>query len=431
MRRTAWILFLGCAAVYGLSPRYLGTADTFPNVFLPVSVILHGDLDLERYPTLPGLRDDPPPYYVQRHGGHLVSSFSVVPALLAVPVYAGPVLWMRHRGVAYDSPGFDRACRRLARIAASLMTAGSVAFVFLALAGFVPRAPALMLAIGYAFGTLAFPVASQGLWGHGPAMLFLSLAAWLWLRRPERLACLGAALGMAVASRSAAAAAAAAFGLAVALRPPRRPWRLLTAPAVLAAALLAYNLAVFGTPEGGYARINADVAARQHVGGVWTPRLLEGLAGLLVSPSRGLLIFSPFLAAGFAGIAVALARPAWERFRPPAWGVLAHLALFSGYAVWWGGMGFGPRYLAEILPLLAILIAPVAEAIRIRAPLRAAFATLLLASVLLHSLAAVSWTGDWYVFPTNVDIDHARLWDWRDSEITRLLRRAGQPSLRP
>jgi len=426
VRRTAWILFLLCVAVYGATPRYLGTADTFPNVFLPVSLILHGDLALERYPTLPGIGDEPPPYYVQRRAGHLVSSFSVVPAVLAVPVYAGPVLWMRHRGVAYDRPEFDRVCRRLARLAASLMTAGSVAFVFLALAGCLPRAAALILASGYAFGTLAFPVASQGLWGHGPAMLFLSLGAWLWLRHPERLVSLGAALGMAVASRPAAAAAAAAFGLAVALGARRRLWRLVPAPAALAAALLLYNLAVFGTPDGGYAKINADVAARQHVEGIWTPRVLEGLAGLLISPSRGLLIFSPFLLAGFAGMAVALARPAWERFRPLAWGVLAQLALFSGYAVWWGGMAFGPRYLAEILPLLVILAAPVLETIRSRPPLRMTFATLLLASVLLHSLAAILWTGDWYVSPTNVDIDHSRLWDWRDSEITRLLGRAPQ-----
>jgi hypothetical protein len=423
VRRTAWVLFLLCVAAYSATPRYLGTADTFPNVFLPVSLILHGDLALERYPTLPGIGDDPPPYYVQRRAGHLVSSFSVVPALLAVPVYAGPVLWMKHRGMTYDRPEFDRACRRLARLAASLMTAGSVAFVFLALAGFVPRLPALLVACGYAFGTLAFPVASQGLWGHGPAMLFLSIGSWLWLRRPERLATLGAALAMAVASRPAAAAVAVAFGLGVAFHAGRRVPRLMAVPAILGATMLLYNLAVFGTPLGGYAKINADVAARQHVAGVWTPRILEGLAGLLVSPSRGLLIFCPFLLAGFAGLTVALVRPAWSRFRPLAWGTLAHLALFSGYAVWWGGMGFGPRYLAEILPLLVILVAPVAGTLRQRAPLGTAFALLLLASVLLHTLAAVYWTGDWYVSPSNVDLDHARLWDWRDSEITRLVRR--------
>src|SRR5438876_148981 len=141
---------------------------------------------------------------------------------------------------------------------------------FFCVAGYVPRGEALVLASGYAFGTLAFPVASQGLWGHGPAMLFLSLAAWLWLRYPGRVASLGAALGMAVACRPAAAAAVAAFGVAVALRMPRRLGRLLAAPAALAAALLAYNLSTFGTPVGGYARINADVAARQQVGGVWT-----------------------------------------------------------------------------------------------------------------------------------------------------------------
>ncbi len=416
------LLFLSCVVLYNLNHRYLGTTDTAPNVYLPVSIILHGDLYLDRYPTLPGTRDEKPPYFLQRSRGRLVSSYPVLPAVLAVPVYLGPMLWLHGRGISYDSQTFFDTCVFCAKLAASVIAAASVVLVFLTLAGFIDRRKALALACLYAFGTAAFPIASQALWGHGAAMLFLSLAAYLWLHHPGRVVALAAALGLAVAARPSATVVVAIFTIFLAVGEPRKLPLFLLPPSIIGIALAVSNLYFYGAAHGGYVQIFAQVSDRQQMPSAWTTSIGEGLAGLLVSPSRGLLVFSPFLALAFFGLYRTFRDSHWARWRPLSLSVLALLLLYSCYSTWWGGMGYGPRYLSESCPYLVLLLAPVLPAIEKSSARRLGFQVLAAAGIFVQTMGAMLWTGDWYATPTNVDIDHARLWDWKDSEITRTLR---------
>ena len=85
-----------------------------------------------------------------------------------------------------------------------------------------------------------------------------------------------------------------------------------------------------------------------------------GFYGLVLSPFRGLIWFSPVLLA---------ALPGFRRFRrthPPEADALAgivgiYLLLFSTWWMWWGGFAWGPRFLLPIIPLLVILLAPLWE----------------------------------------------------------------------
>jgi len=87
------------------------------------------------------------------------------------------------------------------------------------------------------------------------------------------------------------------------------------------------------------------------------PRIspLFGLYAVLLSPSRGLLIFCPFLVV----VVIGLVRTGRRLdFRPlltlaAVWSV-SHLAALSVRSVWWGGHSFGPRLAAEVV--LAALI---------------------------------------------------------------------------
>jgi hypothetical protein len=122
---------------------------------------------------------------------------------------------------------------------------------------------------------------------------------------------------------------------------------------LLGVGLLAYNILRFGSPlETGY-----HFAPGQE--GFTTP-LWWGLSGLLISPARGLLWYSPPVVLGVAGWV------RWQRQeRPFAWLVLAiisgQLVVFSLWWEWWGGYGWGPRFLLPIVPLLLVCSLPVLE----------------------------------------------------------------------
>src|SRR6185369_4101685 len=103
--------------------------------------------------------------------------------------------------------------------------------------------------------------------------------------------------------------------------------------------LLAYNSHYFDAPFlGGYAH---EVAKAKP-----TPWPI-GLAGLLIAPSRGLLVYSPaFLLVPLGLWAVARRSP--DSAAPTKWlvfawfgGFLATLIYYARWEVWWGGWCFG------------------------------------------------------------------------------------------
>ena len=154
-----------------------------------------------------------------------------------------------------------------------------------------------------------------------------------------------------------------------------------------------------------------------------------GLAGLLVSPSRGLLVFSPIFL-----FAVSAIGPAWRRRKaeplPIALGAgaLGLLLVSAKWTIWWGGHTFGYRLLIEALPALVVLLALAwEERIRSRPARRSAFLACLAWSVFVQALGAwLQPTG----FNQRMDRDQAIVWSVRESEIPMAIQKARE-ALRP
>ena len=128
--------------------------------------------------------------------------------------------------------------------------------------------------------------------------------------------------------------------------------------ALPALALAAYNTACFGSPlalsSGREAHVAYVTLASRGVFGVGAPSP-AALAGLLLSPERGVLVWFPVLVLAAAGLR---RRPAAVDDRLPL--VLAPAALLlamSGYPNWHGGWFPGPRYLLPVLPFAVVLAA--------------------------------------------------------------------------
>ena len=175
-RSTGLRLAVLAFAVYSANLRPITSADTFPTRYLPISILTEFDLDLDEFSflrttkhPLPGAEPSDLPYFLQQRRGHLLSTYPVMTAILATPVYAVPVLL----GLTGDpqAPARPVAFTRtevvgtlLAKIAASLAIAFSVALVYWALLRLTSPAGARWIALGYAFATSSWSLSSQGLW---------------------------------------------------------------------------------------------------------------------------------------------------------------------------------------------------------------------------------------------------------------------------
>ena len=124
-----------------------------------------------------------------------------------------------------------------------------------------------------------------------------------------------------------------------------------------------------------------------------------GLYGLSISPSDGVLAYSPVLlvaAAGWPGL--------FHRHREDAAAVLAAVALYGSFmtvwASWDGGYCYGPRYLVPLIPffMLGLLGLPRLSAPWRRIALASAIALGAL-SVAINALGALPYWRSWDVHP--------------------------------
>jgi hypothetical protein len=245
-------------------------------------------------------------------------------------------------------------------------------------------------------------------------MLLGGIAALLALPRRPRAAAvwLGICLGMAVAVRPTNLLLVAPLGLLALWRAPRQAILAGIVAAIVLAPFLAYNLTLFGTLFGGYGDGMPWPGLRPY---------LAGLAGLLVSPARGLLLYFP--ASLLALVLLARRREARRDGLTLALtaGVLLQIAVVAAWPMWWGGSCFGPRLLSETqAPILLLL----GSAFPARGPARRrgaiALAAVLAFSVAVQAVGAYSWpTIFWNGGPVNVDQQPSRLWDVADNPVFR------------
>lgn len=148
------------------------------------------------------------------------------------------------------------------------------------------------------------------------------------------------------------------------------------------------------------------------------------LYGLFLSPSRGLLVFSPFLIVVLAALVWRLRDLRRERLviLSLAW-IGLHVLVISRSTRWWGGHGYGPRLLTDLLPAFILLSALTARAVlqhprhMLRQMTVASYVSLALVAVFInayHGLfnpLTIRWNGA--SFEPDVDRHPEYLVDWR------------------
>jgi hypothetical protein len=154
------------------------------------------------------------------------------------------------------------------------------------------------------------------------------------------------------------------------------------------------------------------------------------LAGNLISPARGLLVYVPIIL--FVAFMLLRYRRQMSHKRL-LWVSLAviagHLAIVSSFPHWWGGHSFGPRFTTGLVPWFVLLGVLGASAMlkwreEREAISRVAWHTqlacgvlLLLMSGFINTRGATSHaTWLWNMRPAEIDQHPERLWDWRQPQ---------------
>jgi hypothetical protein len=225
---------------------------------------------------------------------------------------------------------------------------------------------------------------------------------------------------MMIACRPSAATFVIPFGAWVLARSPRR------AAILVAAAAIAYlpwgvlYQSVYGQPFGpalGFLTGHHSSDAFQPTGNGWN--FGRYLGGVLFSPGRGLLIYQPWIVLTFL-LVVRSIRTSPDYPTPRGWYVFAlaflafHLTVVGSWRVWWGGVCWGSRLAAEVVPVCGLLAVRPAAWLLERRWGAAIVVLVALAGLAVHAPAMYRPSAlQWNNRPPGVDADPSRLWDWR------------------
>lgn len=407
-------------AVYLASPVTTST-DSAWTFHVAASILRQGNVDLDEYRNEINLQLD---YRLRVVGGHIYYYYPV-----ATPLLVTPVVWAVNQIYPYVYPtdfytyllqhGPDTRTARLEKAVASAIAALAAGIIYLIARRELPVLPSISAAGVFAFATSTWSTSSRALWQHGPSALFLSLAlclVFLSERRRWLILLVGLLLGYTYLIRPTNSLAVAFIGLYILINRRSELWLYVVGLTLVLVPYVLQNWLTYGNPLPPY--------SYQLFERLSTPQTFaEGLAGTLISPSRGLFVFTPLFLFSIYG--------AYLRIRGQAslenlsWYLIAvlvaHWIITALFQDWGGAWSIGPRYFADIIPFLIYFLIPVIGRLgHIGMGWRYAFAVTALISLLIQFHCSTSidpwmWNGK----PQALVDAPQRKWDWGDIQFLR------------
>jgi hypothetical protein len=394
-----------------------GSTDTFPVIPTTISVLTEHNWELDEfchvgsYMTPKG--PDHLPYFLQRTEAGIVSNYPAGMVPFALPVVA----LSRVVGAELSNRKVHFRLEKLGAVTVAALSSGLFFLIALRLAP--PSAAAATTALLVAASGM-FSTVGQGLWQHD-GIIFWSLVALLvefHHAGAERATwgvgtlIQGVACGLLPTCRLTALSFLVPFGLWVLLRAPRR------ALAIGVVAVLVY-LPWGLLYEGLYGNFLGP-SVRFLNGSRWNDELAAPLAGVLFSPSHGMLVYQPWALLAALGCIPAVRRRAASlarAARPPGWvgfclaAIALHVVLIAAWGCWWGAFCWGSRLVVEVVPLCALLCLGPITALLTSARGRSLVLSLALLSVLMHVPGVYGSSRSWY-FAAEPHTHKERLWSW-------------------
>jgi hypothetical protein len=431
----ALALFAILLAVYMANAYTQTTNDATGNVRLPLQILNHGRmtftpedspymfrwrLRLSDRETVGGFRswndlfqgetmrsyqergalDGPTPKYFlapTKQPGVYANTFGIGAGLLALPLVAA----VKPFASSIDSNA--TLLWQVAKLASAMAVAGSAVFLFLTALAQLSWLSAFVLALIYGLCTCAWSVSSQGLTQHGPAELFLAMGTTCLLKKgsPSNFLA-GLSYALATACRPTCLLVVVVVAVWQAIQDRRALLHFCLGALPFGLLLMFYGWIIFGDPFAtGQLGVGPEIAIRKTGNpGLWQTPSYVGAAGLLFSPARGLLVYSPVALVALWGMGRVWRDRTWKDLRPVSLAALALFLISTKRFDWWGGWSYGYRLIMDAVTLLAFLAIPMVGWVQKRPARLAVVGVLALWSAGTQAVGALAfdvngWNGRW------------------------------------
>lgn len=418
-----FFLFFLIVTIYYLNFRSIPSGDTLPASLLPFSILNQHTLFFDQFSGY--IQTIEYAYMFSVHEGHYVSQYPIVLPVLITPLYVIPSLFLNFFHIPIDmlNPSFKIICMTMDKIAASFIATLSAIFLYITLKNLFSKKISLLCTFIYAFATDTWTISSQTLWQHGAVELFLVILIYLVVSNEKQenrynFLLMGLLSGLLIFCRPVDSILLVPIIYYVFLYNKIEKIYYSCALILVSLPFAAYNFYFFNNLFGGYGSAISLFS--------FNFEALNGFLGLIVSPNRGLLVFSPvFLLAilGLFGIKKFKTKNMRYFLILMAISVVLQIVAYSFFKIWWGGECYGPRLLTGMIPFIIIFLAiyfdNFSKTTWTQESIRKYFIIFVILIFICWSgfvqiVGAFYYTGFWDTTP---GINIQRLWDWNDSQI--------------
>ncbi len=415
------LIFLVTLAVHAMSPVTTSTNSGW-TFHVAASLLRQGNVNLDEYRPLMNLSLD---YRLREIRGHIYSYYPI-----ATPLLVTPVVWLTNLiyPLSHSTDFYtylnrhapDQRTASLEKLAAAGIVALASVLMYLIARQRLGTVRSAGIALIFVFATSMWSTASRALWQHGPSALFLTLALYLvvvpW-ESPWRVFAAGLVLGAAYLIRPTNSLSFAFIGFYFLVKRRRNFWGFAAGSLLVLVPFAISNLITYGNALPPYSyqlfeRLGSPAS------------ISEALVGTLLSPNRGLLVFSPLFVFSILGAWISLShrRLSAGSIDPYLIGIIvSHWLTTSLFQDWGGAWSIGPRYFVDIIPYLMYFLIPLFETqVLARSLLKYTFIGSIAVSALIQLHCSVSiypfmWNGK----PQALVDAPGRIWDWGDLQFLR------------
>ncbi|MDD1728688.1 MAG: glycosyltransferase family 39 protein [Methanospirillum sp.] len=350
------VLFIFTFVIYNLNFRNINSFDTLAATILPFTIL---DTHVPWLTTSSLLLQPENISSFIAVNNNLYSYYPIVTPILVTPLYVVSYIFMKMMHIPLDMS--NSSCFLIVyimeKIAASFITAAAITVFYAGMKEVIRKNIALITALILAFGTSMWSINSQALWQHGMIALLFSIGFYLIIRNERQtdsriFILLGICSGLLVFTRPADAFLVLPAFVYAALKRREDFVTYCVSAGIATFPIVIYNESVAGNLFGGYSNLLSEFS-------FGLPTLVH-MAGLLISPNRGLFVFTPIAILALLGIfqiRSTIKNLTLQRvFISCGIAFILEILVYSAFDCWWAGTTYGPRFLAGSLPLIFILV---------------------------------------------------------------------------